>query len=127
MKIAAEAEAEAAAADLAAPAAARPSVPPGTLFRVSHTLLTATLSAGARPGGGTLQMRVPSTAESRRVTNEAPLLLFDKERRQLHGVFAATGPIGDDGVLHFRSVKTPRPRTAPRRRTTWHAPHHAPP
>jgi len=64
-------------------------------------------------------MRVPSTAESRRVTNEAPLLLFDKERRQLHGVFAATGPIGDDGVLHFRWVKTPRPRTAP--------PHHAAP
>ena len=125
--LAAQAEAEAAAADLAAPAAARPSVPPGTLFRVSHTLLTATLSAGARPGGGTLQMRVPSTAESRRVTNEAPLLLFDKERRQLHGVFAATGPIGDDGVLHFRSVKTPRPRTAPRRRTTLHAPHHATP
>ena len=115
----ARAAALAAEADLAAPAAARPSVPPATLFRVSHTLLTATLSAGARPGGGTLQMRVPSTAESRRVTNEAPLLLFDKERRELHGVFAATGPIGDDGVLHFRSVKTPRPRTAP--------PHHAAP
>jgi len=112
------AEAEAAGADLAAPAAAPP-VPPATLFRVSHTLLTATLSAGARPGGGTLQMRVPSTAESRRVTNEAPLLLFDKERRELLGVFSAAGPIGDDGVLHFRWVKKPRPRTAP--------PHHAAP
>ena len=136
------AEAEAAEADLAAPAAARPSVPPGTLFRVSHTLLTATLSAGARPGGGTLQMRVPSTAESRRVTNEAPLLLFDKERRELHGVFAATGPIGDDGVLHFRSVSEdaapphyaaplhqPPHRAAPPhyRRTTLHAPHDATP
>ena len=100
---------------------------------MSHTLLTATLSGGSRPGGGTLQMRVPSTAESRRVTKEAPLLLFDKERRQLHGVFAATGPIGDDGVLHFRPVKTPRrrtaprPRAAPRRRTTLHTPHHATP
>ena len=139
--LAAEAEAEAAGADaslaaetaLAAPAAAPPSLPPATLFRVSHTLLTATLSGGSRPGGGTLQMRVPSTAESRRVTKEAPLLLFDKERRQLHGVFAATGPIGDDGVLHFRPVKTPRrrtaprPRAAPRRRTTLHTPHHATP
>jgi len=110
------------AAASAAAAAAGPSLPPATLFRVSHTLLSATLSGGSRPGGSTLQMRVPSTAESGRVTKEAPLLLFDQDRRQLHGVFAATGPIGDGGVLHFRPVR-PRPLTTLHPPGTPHTPH----
>ena len=124
-EVAAEAAAAAAAAAPAAAAAAA-ALPPATLFRVSHTLLSATLSGGSRPGGGTLQMRVPSTAESRRVAEAAPLLLFDQDRRQLHGVFAASGSIGDDGVLHFRPVK-PHPLTAPQHplitRHTLIAPH----
>ena len=117
---AAAAAAAAAAATAAATAAAAPApgplskLPPATLFRVSHTLLSATLSggSGSRPGGGTLQMRVPSTVESRRLGEQAPLLLFDQDRRQLHGVFAATGSISDDGVLHFRPVKPPPPHHA---------------
>ena len=39
-----------------------------------------------------------------------------------HGVFAATGPIGDGGVLHFRPVR-PRPLTTLHPPGTPHTPH----